>query len=68
MAQHHKGARRQVATRIPDDVFNEVRDRSAERGLSMSQWIADVLSTHVGRDDLVRELNRPDREELPLAM
>lgn len=68
MAQHHKGPRKQVATRIHDDVFEEIRDRSGERGLSMSQWIADVLSAAVGRPDLVRELNRAEREELPLAM
>lgn len=67
MAQHHKGPRRQIATRVHDDVFDVVRDRSTARGLSMSQWIADVLAEYVGRPDLVRELNR-NSEELPLAM
>ncbi len=34
--------------------------------MSMSQYAADVLAQHVGRPDLVRELN--DREVLPLAI
>jgi predicted DNA binding CopG/RHH family protein len=67
MAQHHKGPRKQVATRIPDDVFAEIRGRSTERGLSMSQFIADILSAAVGRPDLVRELNS-DQESLPMAI
>jgi hypothetical protein len=36
-------------------------------GMSVSQYLADVLAEHVGRPDLVRELGRHE-EVLPLAM
>lgn len=66
MAQPHKGDRAQIMCRPVVPVYEEIRRRAAARGMSMSQYAADVLAEHVGRPDLVREL--ADREGLPLAM
>jgi hypothetical protein len=46
-------------------VYNEVRAEAAERGISMSQLVADVLAHRYGRDDLIRELHK---EVMPLAI
>jgi len=67
MAQPHKGPRRLVQSRIPEEVYAEVVKRAHAAGMSASQWIADTVALSVGRPDLVRELNR-EHEELPLAM
>ncbi|AOS95142.1 MULTISPECIES: hypothetical protein [Mycobacterium avium complex (MAC)] len=66
MAQPHKGDRVLIGVRPTLPVYDEVRRRAAALGMSMSQYAADVLAQHVGRPDLVRELN--DREVLPLAI
>ncbi|ORB60678.1 toxin-antitoxin system [Mycolicibacterium tusciae] len=66
MAQPHKGDRAQIMCRPVLPVYEEIRARAAALGMSMSQYAADVLAQHVGRADLVRELER--REGLPLAM
>lgn len=66
MAQPHKGDRVLIGVRPTLPVYNEVRRRAAELGMSMSQYAADVLAEHVGRPDQVRDLN--DRKALPLAM
>ncbi|HEX7321544.1 MAG TPA: toxin-antitoxin system [Mycobacterium sp.] len=68
MAQPHKGDRRLVQSRIPEEVYAEVRRRAIEAGTSASQYIADMAALVVGRPDLVRELNRDREEGLPLAM
>lgn len=60
MAQPHKGDRAQIMCRPVLPVYEEIRARAAARGMSMSQYAADVLAQHVGRADLVRELD--DRE------
>jgi hypothetical protein len=67
MAQPHKGPRRLVQTRIPEQVYAELVRRAHEAGTSTSQYIADSMAISVGRDDLVWELGR-EREALPLAM
>lgn len=64
MAQPHKGDRVLLACRPPAVVYDDVRRRAAARGLSISQYVADLLAEHVGRPDLVREHS----EVLPLAM
>lgn len=68
MAQPHKGPRRLVQSRISDEVYAEISKRAHAAGTSASQWIADMAALAVGRPDLVRELNRAEREELPLAI
>jgi hypothetical protein len=67
MAQHHKGPRRLVASRIPEDVYGELAVRAHAAGTSTSQFIADCMAVYVGRPDLVWGPHEP-REGLPLAM
>ena len=64
MAQPHKGDRVLIAARPPQAVYDAVRQIAADRGVSISQYVSDVLAAHVGRADLVREAG----EGLPLAM
>ncbi|MGJ8873994.1 toxin-antitoxin system [Mycobacteroides abscessus] len=53
----------------PDRIVYEIVKReSAARGIPMGQYVADVLAEHVGRPELVRELNKHEEEGLPLAM
>lgn len=66
MAQPHKGERVVTVTRLARPVWSDVQQAATDRGMSISQYIADVLAAHVGRADLVRDLG--DREVLPLAM
>ena len=63
----HKGDRAQIMARPPRTVYEIVKQRSAELGIPMGQYVADVLAEHVGHPELVRELNK-HREVLPLAM
>lgn len=67
MAQRPKGRRAQVGPRLALEVFEEVRRRAEARGMSISQYVADVMALHVGRPDLVLELGKSGQEELPLA-
>ncbi len=62
MAQPHKGDRDQVAARLAHPVYVAVKSAAAQRGMPISQYVADVLAAHVGRPDLVRQL---DQEVLP---
>lgn len=66
MAQPHKGDRAQIMCRPVLPVYSEIRRLAEEHGMSMSQYAADVLAAHVGRPDLIRELD--NQEVLPLAM
>jgi hypothetical protein len=52
---------------LAQEVFEEVRRLAEAQGMSMSQYVADVMALHVGRPDLVLELGRKQQEELPLA-
>jgi hypothetical protein len=47
-------------------VWEAVHDLAAAAGVPVSQYLADLLAVHVGRPDLVRELER--EQVLPLAM
>lgn len=55
---------RQFMTRPAQPVYEEIRRLAAEHNKPMSQYAADVLAIHVGREDLVLR----DQEVLPLAM
>ncbi len=61
----NKGDRAQIMARPDRLVYEIVKQECAERGISMGQYVADVLAAHVGHPELVREL---DKEVLPLAM
>ncbi len=67
MAQPHKGDRAQIMTRPPRMVYEIVKQRAAELGFPMGQYVADLLAEHVGHPELVLALHK-SREELPLAM
>lgn len=51
-----KGARPRIVSRVEVPVYDEVRRRATDLGIPVSQYAADVLAQHVGRNDLVREL------------
>jgi hypothetical protein len=61
-----KGDRAEIMCRAALPVYQELRRRASDLGLPLSQYVADVLAQHVGRDDLVLELTQ--REESPLAV
>jgi len=62
MAQPNKGDRQQVSTRLPRAVYAAVKVAAAERGTTVSQYIADLTCAHFGRSDLMYLL---DQEVLP---
>ncbi len=58
MAQPHKGDRELIASRVPRAVYDAIRLAAAERHLTISQYVADVMATHTGHEELVRELRQ----------
>lgn len=66
MAQPHKGDRKLIASRPPTRVYQDVHDRALAHGISISQYVADVLAMHTGHTDLVVALGR--EREVQLAM
>ncbi|WP_262490919.1 hypothetical protein [Mycobacterium simiae] len=63
----YPGRRTLVQTRPHREVWVAVHQRQRRTGVSsVSQYVADILAIHVGREDLVVELGR--KEGLPLAM
>jgi hypothetical protein len=57
MGQPHKGDRLLLqSTQSPLAVREAVHARATSAGLPDSQYLADVLALHVGRPDLVRDL------------
>lgn len=63
----YPGRRTLVQTRPHREVWTAVHQRQKQAGVSsVSQYVADVLAIHVGREDLVVELGH--KEGLPLAM
>jgi hypothetical protein len=65
----HKGDRVLLAARPHREVWEIISRRAASAGIPMSQYVADVLAEHVGRDDLVltgQPAPSPLQEELPL--
>ena len=67
MGQPNKGDRELLQSRPVRPVWEAVHAAAASAGLSVSQYVADVLAIHVGRPDLVRDLGH-NAEVLPLAM
>ncbi|GLC05155.1 Uncharacterised protein [Mycobacteroides abscessus subsp. abscessus] len=59
MGQPHKGDRLLLqSTQSPLAVREAVHARATAAGLPDSQYLADVLALHVGRPDLVRDLDK----------
>ena len=73
MAQPHKGPRKLVGARFAHPVHARVEKLAAAAGMSVSQYVADVMALHVGLDHEVRELGVADTlfpqkfEEVPRA-
>lgn len=65
MPRQRKGDRVELLTRPERIVSNLIKQKAAARGMSVSQYVADLLAVHVGHPELVREL---DKEVMPLAM
>lgn len=68
MGQPHKGERRLIGSRIPNEVYPLLEERAKAAGTSVSQYVADLAVCHVGRPDLVWQPKRSREEELPLAI
>ena len=66
----HKGDRVLLAARPHREVWEIISRRAAAAGQPMSQYVADLLAVHVGRDDLIFAAQSagpsPLQEELPL--
>lgn len=61
-----KGPRREVKTRVPEDVREVLEVMAANSGASsLSQYVADLLSSLAGRPDLVREIHQ---EVMPMPL
>ncbi|WP_234797740.1 MULTISPECIES: toxin-antitoxin system [Mycobacteroides] len=55
----HKGDRVLLQSRPAREVWYAVRIAASEAGVSVSQYVADLLAQHVGRPDLVRGQDKP---------
>lgn len=60
MGQPHKGDRILLQARPPREVWYAVHNAASEAGMSVSQYVSDLLALHVGRPDLARELHAVD--------
>ena len=65
MPRPRKGDRVELLTRPERLVSEKIKQQAADRGMSVSQYVADLLAIQAGHPELVREL---DEEVLPLAM
>ena len=73
MAQPYKGVRRQVITRLPVDLADQVAALAEKQGLAMSEMTADLVATALGAEPPSETLPRPkaqqrQREELSLGL
>jgi hypothetical protein len=67
MPRPRKGDRVELLTRPERVVSDKIKQQAATRGMSVSQYVADLLAVHAGYPELVRELDK-EVEGLPLAM
>jgi hypothetical protein len=65
MPRPRKGDRVELLTRPDRIVSDAIKGKASALGISVSQYVADLLAAHAGHPELVREL---DKEALPLAM
>jgi len=65
MPRPRKGDRAELLTRPDRIVSDKIKEKAAKQGISVSQYVADLLAVHVGLPELVREL---DQGVMPLAM
>lgn len=69
MGQPHKGDRILLQSPNPTDeaLLRAVHARAGVLGMSISQYLADVLAINVGRPDLVRDLDEHQRLDLDVS-
>ena len=67
MHRPRKGDRVELLTRPERVVSDKIKHLAAGHGMSVSQYVADLLAVHTGFPELVRELDH-HKEVLPLAM
>lgn len=69
MGQPHKGDRILLQSPNPTDeaLLRAVHARAGVLGMSISQYLADVLAINVGLPDLVRDLNEHQRLDLDVT-
>lgn len=69
MGQPHKGDRILLQSPNPTDeaLLRAVHARAGVLGMSISQYLADVLAINVGRPDLVRDLDEHQRLDLDVT-
>lgn len=68
MAQPHKGDRGLLVSRPDRRVADEVRQRAADAGLSISEYVARTLAIEVGLPDLAPEPKAKPRRQDKLPM
>jgi hypothetical protein len=59
MAQPHKGPRRQVSTRLPAELADELDGIAEQSGRSLSEVTADLVAEALGRPLPSETLPRP---------
>lgn len=57
------GERMRVPVRMPPDVYEALRIEAKSRGISMSQYMADLAAMHLGLPEAVMKLD--DQEAIP---
>lgn len=65
--RHSKGARHAMMTRPAQPVADEIMRRAEAQGVTITDYIADVLSQHVGRPDLSPRAHEHDSQRLPMT-
>lgn len=62
------GGTDRILTRLPPPLWSWVSAAAEHHGTPIEQIVGDVVSLAAGRPDLVRKLNQPAKEALPLAI
>lgn len=68
MPRAHKGSRRQISVRVPEQLAAAVAEARAHEGVSSnSQYVADILAELHGMPELVAERGRKEAPNLLTA-
>jgi predicted HicB family RNase H-like nuclease len=59
------GERMRVPVRMPPEVYEALRVEAKSRGISMSQYMADLAAIHLGLPQAALKLDQ--QEEIPAA-
>lgn len=64
LGRPHKGDRHMTSVRLPQEVYEEVQRRAAERGAHVSGYLADLVSVTLGLPEYANETRQ---EQLPMT-